>query len=71
MIYDMLVDSTYRLHDFEDFFLAILTCIPFDIMPIYVVMLFHRRNLRKINYNSKEGYEEISRAATTSTNQTR
>ena len=71
MIYDISVDTYYSFESYWDFFLAILTCIPFDIMPIYVVMLFHRRNLHQINYGGKDGFEEISRAGTTSTNQTR
>ena len=71
MIYDIVIASSYRFYTYWDFFLAILTCIPFDIMPIYVVMLYHRRNLKQINNGNKMGYEEISRAGTTSTNQSR
>ena len=34
-------------HSYLDYMLAILSCIPFDILPITVILIYHRRNLRQ------------------------
>lgn len=50
VIFEVIVDTNpfTEMDTFIKFMIAIMTCIPFDILPIFVVLLFHRRNLNQI-----------------------
>ena len=50
VIYEVVVDtdSFTEIATFSKFMITVLTAVPFDLLPIYVVLLFHRRNLNQI-----------------------
>ena len=50
VIFEVVVDtdSFTEIATFPKFMVGILTAVPFDLLPIYVVLLFHRRNLNQI-----------------------
>jgi len=49
VIYDLANGFTEEHDDFTIYLLATFTGVPFDLLPIVVVLFFHRHNLRKID----------------------
>ena len=69
--YDLLIESpiAIKLTTFTIYYFRVVSCIPFDILPIFVVLLFHRRNLRQINtkqvsFEEEENYETTNMSET-------
>ena len=62
VIYDLIDSwsSTSEMTSYKEYMFAVLTCIPFDLLPIFVVLLFHRRNLRQIGYDKLLTYDNVN-----------
>ena len=49
VVYDLCAVMPYRLDFFPQFMINLLATIPFDLLPLLVVIIFHRRNLSRID----------------------
>ena len=63
VLYDIYYGFTKRSETYANMQIQVLAGIPFDLLPIFVVLLFHRRNLRHCKRSSKhqrtESYEYL------------
>ena len=49
VVYDLCAVMPYRLEFFPQLMINLLATIPFDLLPLLVVIIFHRRNLSRID----------------------
>ena len=50
VVFDILCVFTPGIIVFPGYMIAIVAMIPFDLLPIFVVLIFHRRNLSQITH---------------------
>ena len=51
VVFDIMIGFSETDTPFRNYMCGSFVVIPFDIVPIYVVLLFHRRNLRSITHS--------------------
>lgn len=45
VVYDFLIGFDIKGKGFGTYFTTVIFCLPFDLLPVYILLYYHRRNL--------------------------